>query len=86
MRSYNSLRREGVHTVGGLAALNEQDLLAIDGLGPASVKEIRQRLADRGLSLGAVTGANGGVGAAPARPGDPGHPGRGPQPGGRDGG
>ena len=67
VRSYNSLRREGVHTVGGLAALNEQDLLAIEGLGPASVKEIRQRLADRGLSLGTVTGANGGA-AAPAGP------------------
>ncbi len=64
VRSYNSLRREGVHTVGGLAALSEQDLLAIEGLGPASVKEIRQRLADRGLSLG-TAGANGGPGTTP---------------------
>ena len=65
VRSYNSLRRKGVATVGSLTALSEQDLLAIDGLGPASVKEIRQRLADRGLSLGTVAGANGGTSAAP---------------------
>jgi len=64
VRSYNSLRREGVATVGSLTALSEQDLLAIDGLGPASVKEIRQRLADRGLSLGTAAGSNGGPSAA----------------------
>ena len=52
VRSYNSLRREGVHTVGALASRNEKDLLAIDGLGPQSVKEIKQRLADHGLALG----------------------------------
>ena len=65
-----------MHTVGALAALSEQDLLAIDGLGPASVKEIRQRLADRGLSLGTAAGANGGTGAAPvpARPLRPARP------------
>ncbi len=66
VRSYNSLRREGVATVGSLTALSEQDLLAIDGLGPASVKEIRQRLADRGLSLGTVAAANGDTAAPPS--------------------
>ncbi|MGP7996025.1 MAG: SRPBCC domain-containing protein [Streptosporangiaceae bacterium] len=68
VRSYNSLRRRGVHTVGGLAALSEQDLLAIDGLGPASVKEIRQRLADRGLGLDTSgrAEANGGAASAAA--------------------
>ena len=54
VRSYNSLRREGVHTVGGLTARTEKDLLAIDGLGPQSVKEIRQRLADWGLNLSSL--------------------------------
>jgi carbon monoxide dehydrogenase subunit G len=51
LRAYNSLRREGVHTVADLTARTPQQLLAIDNIGPASVEEIRQRLADRGLSL-----------------------------------
>jgi carbon monoxide dehydrogenase subunit G len=51
VRSFNSLRREGVHTVGGLAARTEKELLAIDGLGPQSIKEIKSRLADHGLAL-----------------------------------
>jgi carbon monoxide dehydrogenase subunit G len=51
LRSYNSLRRDGIHTVGELASRTEQQLLAIDHIGPASVEEIRQKLAERGLSL-----------------------------------
>ena len=51
LRSHNSLRREGIHTVGELAARTEQQLLAIEHIGPASVEEIRQKLAERGLSL-----------------------------------
>jgi carbon monoxide dehydrogenase subunit G len=68
--SYNSLRREGVHTVGALAARSEQDLLAIDGLGAQSVDEIKQKLADLGLALGspgsgsAATAAGNGTAAA----------------------
>ena len=79
VRSYNSLRREGVHTVGALATRSEKDLLAIDGLGPQSVKEIKQKLADHGLALdsrvaepasaapgnGAAGGAAGGAATAP---------------------
>jgi hypothetical protein len=62
LRAYNSLRREGVHTVADLTGRTAQQLLAIDNIGPASVEEIRQRLADRGLSL-AETPA-----AAPGKP------------------
>jgi hypothetical protein len=51
LRAYNSLRREGVHTVADLTARTPQQLLAIDNIGPASIEEIRQRLAARGLSL-----------------------------------
>jgi carbon monoxide dehydrogenase subunit G len=70
VRSYNSLRREGVHTVGGLTARTEKDLLAIDGLGPQSVREIRQRLADWGLSLSSPAAASApAAGAAASTPG-----------------
>src|ERR1022692_157970 len=62
LRSHNSLRRDGIHTVGELTARTEQQLLAIDHIGPASVEEIRQKLAERGLSLSA--GAGGTVGGA----------------------
>ena len=53
IRAHNSLRREGVHTVADLVAKTPAELLAIDNIGPASVEDIRQRLADRGLSLAA---------------------------------
>jgi uncharacterized protein len=67
VRAFNSLRREGIHTVGDLAARNEADLLAINNLGPQSVSEIKQKLAERGLVLApAAPGADGGMaGAAP---------------------
>jgi hypothetical protein len=51
LRAFNGLRREGIHTVGDLSARSEADLLAIAGLGPASVKEIKQKLAGRGMAL-----------------------------------
>jgi hypothetical protein len=60
LRSHNSLRRDGIHTVGELAARTEQQLLAIDHIGPASVEEIRQKLAERGLSLSTGAGSTAG--------------------------
>jgi carbon monoxide dehydrogenase subunit G len=67
LRAFNSLRREGIHTVGDLAARNEADLLAINNLGPQSVSEIKQKLAELGLALApAAPGADGGMaGTAP---------------------
>ena len=67
VRAFNSLRREGIHTVGQLAARNEADLLANNHLRPQSVTDIKQKLAERGLALApAAVGADGGVaGAAP---------------------
>src|SRR5215470_16578069 len=57
VRAFNSLRREGIHTVGDLAARNEADLLAISNLGPQSVSEIKQKLAERGLALAPAVAA-----------------------------
>jgi uncharacterized protein len=51
VRTYNGLRRTGIHTVDDLASRTREQLLAIDGIGPASVEEIKQKLADRGLTL-----------------------------------
>ena len=51
VRTYNGLRRTGIHTVDDLASQTREQLLAIDGIGPASVEEIKQKLADRGLTL-----------------------------------
>ena len=65
VRSFNSLRREGVHTVGGLTARTEKELLAIDGLGPQSIREIKSKLADRGLTL-TTPGVDEATGAAAA--------------------
>src|SRR3984957_5666728 len=69
LRAYNSLRRDGVHTVADLVAKTPAQLLAMDNIGPASVEDIRQRLADRGLSLAPaadVDPATGGRAEAPA--------------------
>jgi Bacterial RNA polymerase, alpha chain C terminal domain len=61
LRSYNSLRREGVHTVGDLASRTPQELLAIENIGKASVQEIRQKLAELGLTLGESAATANGV-------------------------
>jgi carbon monoxide dehydrogenase subunit G len=66
IRTYNGLRREGVHTVADLVAKTPAQLLSIDNIGPASVEDIRQRLADRGLSLAAPEGEAAGGGLAEA--------------------
>ncbi|GAA2179304.1 DNA-directed RNA polymerase subunit alpha [Brooklawnia cerclae] len=51
VRSYNCLKREGIHTVGELVSRSEQDLLDIRNFGSKSIDEVKQKLAELGLSL-----------------------------------
>ena len=51
VRSYNCLKREGIHTVGELVSRSEQDLLDIRNFGSKSIDEVKDKLAELGLSL-----------------------------------
>src|SRR5262249_41305181 len=51
VRSYNSLRREGIHTLGDRASRAGEQVRAISNIAPASVQEIKQKLAGYHLSL-----------------------------------
>jgi len=60
-RAWSSLRHDGIQTLGDLTRRTGQQLLAIDGVGPASLADIKAKLADRGLAL-APTEAGGPAG------------------------
>jgi uncharacterized protein len=66
VRTFNSLRREGIHTVRDLSARSEADLLTIPNLGPQSVSDIKQKLAEQGFALASVAGAGAAASAGPA--------------------
>ena len=51
VRSYNCLKREGIHTVGELVARSEADLLDIRNFGAKSIDEVKAKLAGMGLAL-----------------------------------
>jgi DNA-directed RNA polymerase subunit alpha len=51
IRSYNCLKREGIHTVGELVARSEDDLLDIRNFGAKSINEVKDKLTSLGLSL-----------------------------------
>jgi DNA-directed RNA polymerase subunit alpha len=51
VRSYNCLKREGIHTVGELITRSEQDLLDIRNFGQKSIDEVKEKLVEMGLGL-----------------------------------
>ena len=51
IRSYNCLKREGIHQVGELVARSEADLLDIRNFGAKSINEVKEKLHELGLSL-----------------------------------
>jgi carbon monoxide dehydrogenase subunit G len=50
-RAWSSLRQDGIQTLGDLTRRTEQQLRAIENIGPASLSDIKRKLADRGLAL-----------------------------------
>ena len=50
-RSYNCLKREGIHTVGELTARSEADLMDIRNFGQKSITEVKEKLIELGFSL-----------------------------------
>ena len=51
VRSYNCLKREGIHTVGELVGRSEADLMDIRNFGSKSIDEVKAKLHSMGLSL-----------------------------------
>jgi DNA-directed RNA polymerase subunit alpha len=51
VRSYNCLKREGIHTVGELIGRSEADLLDIRNFGSKSIDEVKAKLHSMGMQL-----------------------------------
>lgn len=51
VRSFNCLKREGIHTVGELVSRTESDLLDIRNFGQKSIDEVKLKLHSMGLGL-----------------------------------
>jgi len=51
VRSYNSLKRAGIHTLQTLLTYSYEDMTKIRNLGKKSLKEIEERLASKGYSF-----------------------------------
>jgi len=62
VRASNCLESAKIHTIGDLVKLTEGDLLKVRRFGKTSLREVKRKLQDLGLSLGMV------IGGAPAAP------------------
>jgi DNA-directed RNA polymerase subunit alpha len=51
VRSYNCLKRAGIHTVGELTQKTEEEMMRVRNLGRKSLKEVVQKLREIGLDL-----------------------------------
>ncbi len=51
VRSYNCLKRAGIHTIGELIEKTEEDMMKVRNLGKKSLKEVKQKLEEMNLSL-----------------------------------
>jgi len=51
VRSYNCLKRAGINTVEDLTRKTEEDMMKIRNLGKKSLQEVKEKLANLGLSL-----------------------------------
>jgi len=54
-RSSNSLKNAGIETLRELVSVTEEDMMAFDNFGKRSLEEIKEKLAELGLSLGMET-------------------------------
>lgn len=52
VRAYNCLTAEKIETIGDLVSKTEPDLLKLKNFGKTSLKEVKRKLAEHGLSLG----------------------------------
>ena len=51
VRSYNCIKRAGLNTVEELTRKTEEDMMKVRNLGRKSLEEVKQKLANLGLSL-----------------------------------
>ena len=61
VRTYNCLKKDNILTMGELVQKNEQDLMNIRNFGKKSLTEVKEKLAQLGLSLKSTAGAEAGA-------------------------